>query len=126
MKCNIKDSIKRQISQEVTDTLNEQLLLRDLLDIVILHEEFGFGQKRLEAWGAARDKLYEKFTIESRCTDNPYRRNAEKMTNLKTAVLGILRDLKGDRIDYHTILGVEELLIDGKGVDAIVDMLRVR
>ena len=123
MKCNIEGSIKRQISNKITDALNEQILLRDLLDIVILHDVFGFGQKRLEKWGETRDKLYIEFTEESHCTDNPHRKGAKKMTNLDTATLRVLRGLRSHGIDYHTILGIEDLRIDGESMDAIIDRM---
>lgn len=112
MNCNVKDSIKRQISTEITDALNEQILLRDLLDIVILHDVFGFGQKRLEAWGEARDKLYVEFTEESSCTDRPHRQGARKMTNIDTATLRVLRGLKSHGID-------------GESMDDIIDRMGV-
>lgn len=53
MKCDVKDSLKRQICQEIAETLDEQRIVWELLTIVVLHDEFGLGQERLERYGRA-------------------------------------------------------------------------
>lgn len=125
MKCNVKDSLKRQICQEIAETLDEQRIVWELLTIVVLHDEFGLGQERLERYGRAMQKMYDEFTNESRATDNPHRRGEKKMSNMDTAVIRILRALKSNKIDYHPILDIVDMKIDGVSMDDMLDKLEV-
>ena len=121
MKCNAKESMKRQIYQEISETLDEQRIIWELLTVVVLHDEFGFGQDRLMRWGNAMQKLYNDFTDEARATDNPHRKGAKKMSNMDTAVIRILKNLKSYGIDYHPILGIQNMRIDGESMDDMLD-----
>ena len=125
MKCNVKDSLKRQICQEIAETLDEQRIVWELLTIVVLHDEFGLGQERLERYGKAMQKMYDEFTNESRATDNPHRRGEKKMSNMDTAVIRILRALKSNKIDYHPILDIVDMKIDGVSMDDMLDKMEV-
>lgn len=122
MKCNVKESLKRQICTEIAETLDEQRTVWELLTIVVLHDEFGLGQERLERFGRAVDKMYSEFTGECRATDD-YRRHGKKMSNIDTAVIRILRALKASHIDYHKILDIEDMSIDGESMDEMIDKL---
>lgn len=125
MKCNIKESIKRQICTEIAETLDEQRIVWELLTIVVLHDEFGLGQERLERYGKAMQKMYNEFTEESRLTDTPHRKGAKKMSNMDTTVLRILRALKSNKIDYHPILDIVDMKIDGVSMDDMLDKMEV-
>ncbi len=123
MKCNPEKSLEARIVNKIVHRLDEQRLLWELLTVVVLHDEFGFGQERLERWGKAMQKLYNDFTQESRSTDTPHRKGAPKMTNMDTATIKILRNLKSYGVDYHTILGVDDLKIDGESLDDIINKM---
>ncbi|MBP1544850.1 MAG: hypothetical protein J6A16_12210 [Oscillospiraceae bacterium] len=123
MKCNVKESLKRQICTEIAETLDEQRVLWELLTIAVLHDEFGFGQERLERYGKAMQKMYDDFTEESRATDTPYRKGTKKMSNMDTAVIRVLRDLRSYGIDYHPILDIVDMRIDGVSMDEMLDKL---
>lgn len=120
MKCNIKESMKRQIVAEIADTLDEQRVLWELLTVAVLHDEFGFGQERLQRWGDAMQKRYNEFTAESRSTDTPYRKGTKKMSNMDTAVIRTLQGLRSYGIDYHKILGIDDMRIDGESMDEVL------
>lgn len=120
MKCNVKESIKRQICAELAETLDEQRVLWELLTVAVLHDDFGFGQKRLEQWGQAMQKRYNEFTVESRSTDTPHRKGTKKMSNMDTAVIRTLLGLRSYGIDYHTILGLDDMRIDGESMDDLI------
>ncbi|MBE6890007.1 MAG: hypothetical protein E7485_08345 [Ruminococcaceae bacterium] len=123
MNCNVKDSLKRQICAEIAETLDEQRIVWELLTIVVLHDEFGLGQERLERYGRAMQKMYNEFTNESRLTDNPHRRGEKKMSNIDTAVIRILRALKSNKIDYHPILDIVDMKIDGVSMDDMLEKM---
>ena len=123
MKCNVKESLKRQICTEIAETLDEQRVLWELLTIAVLHDEFGLGQKRLERYGKAMQKMYDDFTEESRSTDTPHRKGTKKMSNMDTAVIRVLRDLRSYGIDYHPILDIVDMRIDGVSMDEMLDKL---
>lgn len=122
MKCNVKDSLRRQITAEISSVLDEQRLVWELLTLAVLHEQ-GFGEKRLERWGEAMQKKYNEFTIESSCTDILHKRGANKMTNIDTAVIRILRDLRRDNIDYLKILDIEDIKLDGESMEWVLDKM---
>lgn len=123
MKCNAKESMKRQICQEIAETLDDQRIIWELLTVVVLHDEFGFGQERLERWGNAMQKLYNDFTDEARATDTPYRKGSKKMSNMDTAIIRRLQGLRSYGIDYRKILGIEDVKVDGENIDAFLDKM---
>jgi hypothetical protein len=125
MKCNIKESLKRQICTEIAETLDEQRIVWELLTIVVLHDEFGLGQERLERYGKAMQKMYNEFTEESRLTDTPHRKGSKKMSNMDTAVIRILKALRSHNIDYHPILDIVDMKIDGVSMDDMLDKMEV-
>lgn len=69
--------------------------------------------------------MYDEFTKESRATDNPHRRGEKKMSNMDTAVIRILKALKSNNIDYHPILDIVDMKIDGVSMDDMLDKMEV-
>jgi hypothetical protein len=123
MKCNAKESMKRQICKEIAETLDEQRIIWELLTLTVLHDEFGFGEGRLERWGNAVQKIYNEFTDESRSTDTPYRKGTKKMSNMDTAIIRRLQGLRSYNIDYRKILGIEDVKVDGESIDTVLDRM---
>ena len=123
MKCNAKESMKRQICQEIAETLDEQRIIWELLTVAVLHDEFGFGQERLERWGDAMQRIYNEFTDESRSTDTPHRKGTKKMSNMDTAIIRRLQGLRSYNIDYRKILGIEDVKVDGESIDTVLDRM---
>ncbi len=121
MKCNPEQSMKKRIVEEIAETLDEQRIIWELLTVVVLHDEFGFGQERLERWGDAMQRIYNEFTDESRSTDTPYRKGSKKMSNMDTAIIRRLQGLRSYNIDYRKILGIEDVKVDGESIDTVLD-----
>lgn len=125
MNCNVKESLKRQIVKDIAETLDEQRVIWEVLTLVVLHKQ-GYGQKRLEKWAEDTQKLYNEFTAESRSTDTPHRRDTQKMSNVDTAMIRLLRDLRRDKIDYLKILDLEDIKINGESVETILNKMEER
>lgn len=125
MNCNIKNSLKRQIVSEISDTLDEQRVIWELLTVVALHRR-GYGQKRLEDWANDVQALYNDFTVDARRTDTPYKKGSEKMSNMDTAVIRLLMELRRDKIDYLKILGLGDIRINGESVEKVLDKMDKR
>lgn len=123
MNCNYKKAIMIKQADPVIETIVEQRTLWKLLTIAVLHDEFGFGKKRLERWGKAMDKLYEEFSDECRLTDTPHRRGSARVTNMDAATMRVCRNLRSYGIDYRKILGIKEIRIDGESIDAVLDRM---
>ena len=122
MKCDVKASLKRQIAAELTETLDTQRTTYELMTIIVLHDVFGFGRKRLIKFGQALQKQYDDFSAECDITDT-LRRNAPKATNFDTAIIRAVQALRSYGIDYHEILPntAHIMITDGKGRSVDVD-----
>lgn len=92
--------------------------LFNILTLKTLHEEFGFGTKRLKRFWDALNENYYDIHERASCTDdknNPHRK--DEYTNLFEATVRAVSDLKRDGIDYRDILGPDSILVfvDEKG-----------
>lgn len=127
MKINIKEIQQRQIIDRVNTALETTRTIWEIMTITTLHEEFGFGVKRLEQFAEALEKNYDGISREANLTDTCKRGSVA--TNLDTALIRAVRSLRADGIDYRKILGIENgsLVIVGENgsfsVDDFVDKL---
>lgn len=127
MKVNVAESQRRQLMNRVNTALETTRTIWEIMTIKTLHEEFGFGINRLERFAKVLEKNYEGISREADLTDT-YKRGSVA-TNLDTALIRAVRDLRADGIDYRKVLGVEKgtlVIIDGDkqfSVDDFVEKL---
>lgn len=127
MKVNVAESQRRQLMNRVNTALETTRTIWEIMTIKTPHEKFGFGVKRLEQFAEVLQENYEGISREADITDT-YKRGSVA-TNLDTALIRAVRDLRADGIDYRKILGVSagSLVIvndDGEfSVDDFVDKL---
>lgn len=113
MKCDPEAAIKRRIAAELTATLDTQRTTHELMTIIVLHDVFGFGEKRLKQFTAALQKQYDDFTKECDLTDT-MRRGSQKATNFDTAIIRAVQALLSYGIDYRDVLGdTAQILVTG-------------
>lgn len=113
MKCDPEAAIKRRIAAELTATLDTQRTTHELMTIIVLHDVFGFGDKRLKQFTAALQKQYDDFTAECDLTDT-MRRGSQKATNFDTAIIRAVQALLSYGIDYRDVLGdTAQILVTG-------------
>lgn len=113
MKCSPEESLKRRIVAELTATLDTQRTTHELMTIIVLHDVFGFGDKRLKQFTAALQKQYDDFTAECDLTDT-MRRGSQKATNFDTAIIRAVQALRSYGIDYRDVLGdTAQILVTG-------------
>lgn len=113
MKCDPEAAIKRRIAAELTATLDTQRTTHELMTIIVLHDVFGFGDKRLKQFTAALQKQYDDFTAECDLTDT-MRRGSQKATNFDTAIIRAVQALRSYGIDYRDVLGdTAQILVTG-------------
>lgn len=126
MKINIEDVRRRQIIDRLNTALDTTRTIWEIMTIKTLHEEFGFGIKRLEQFAKVLEKNYDGISREADLTDTF---KSGPATNLDTALTRAVRDLRADGIDYRKILGVEAgslVIVSGDkkfSVDEFVDKL---
>ena len=113
MKCDPEAAIKRRIAAELTATLDTQRTTHELMTIIVLHDVFGFGDKRLKQFTAALQKQHDDFTAECDLTDT-MRRGSQKATNFDTAIIRAVQALLSYGIDYRDVLGdTAQILVTG-------------
>ena len=113
MKCSPEESLKRRIVAELTETLDTQRTTAELMTIIVLHDVFGFGTKRLKQFTTALQKQYDDFSAECDLTDT-MRRGSQKATNFDTAVIRAVQALLSYGIDYRDVLGnTAQILVSG-------------
>ena len=122
MKCDVIASLKRQMAAELTEAIDTQRTTFELMTVIVLHDVFGFGRKRLIKFGNALQKQYDDFSRECDLTDT-LRRNSPKATNFDTAIVRAVQALRSYGIDYHEILPntAHIMISDSKGNSRDVD-----
>lgn len=127
MKIDLEAAKRRQLIDRVNTALETTRTIWEIMTIKTLHEKFGFGVKRLEQFAEVLQENYEGISREADITDT-YKRGSVA-TNLDTALIRAVRDLRADGIDYRQILGIESgslVIVNDDGefsVDDFVDKL---
>lgn len=94
--------------------------------MLALHREFGFGKKRLKRFAGSLNDIYEEFMRRAAITDK-YDKKRRELSDIDTAIIQVLRELRRNGIDHRDILGNSEELVmideDGtrQNLDDIVD-----
>lgn len=119
MNINMRQANERRFVEHIDTVLNTTRTIWEIITLKTLHEEFGFGEKRLEQFAEAMQINYNGLSREM-CLTDTYKKGSTA-TNLDTAMIRTVRDLREDGIDYRKILGDKNMLIfiekDGKKVD---------
>lgn len=128
MKCNYKAKLKGQVAHDIAQTSSTIKRLWEVATLVALHREFGFGAKRLKRFVDSITDVYSEFERISASSDK-YDRKKREFSNIDTAILMMLRELRRDGIDHRDILGDENELViideDGKqtNLDELLDKI---
>lgn len=126
MKSNYKRQIQRQLASSDPTARATVKRLWELLVLLTLHREFGFGRERLKRFADSLNDICTGFMTKAAATDKHDRKRRE-LSDIDTAIIQVLRELRKDGIDHRDILGgAEELvMIDEDGthhnLDDIVD-----
>ena len=124
MNIDMRKVKEKQFREHISEIMETTRLILEIMVLKTLHENFGFGKKRLKEYGGALSENYGGLSREMHLTDT-YRDKAA--TNLDTAVIRAVMALRRDGIDYRDILGCDGRLLfverDGKrfNVDEFVD-----
>lgn len=128
MKIDLEAAKRRQLIDRVNTALETSRTIWEIMTVKTLHEDFGFGVKRLEQFAKGLENNYGNISREADLTDT-YKRGSVA-TNLDTALIRAVRDLRADGIDYRQILGIESgslVIVNDDGskfsVDDFVDKL---
>lgn len=123
MNIDMKKVREKQFKEHISEIMETTRLILEIMALKTLHENFGFGKKRLKEYGDALHGNYDGLSREMHLTDT-YK---SKSTNLDTAVIRAVIALRRDGIDYREVLGCDGRLLfvekDGKrfSVDDFVD-----
>lgn len=99
------------------DALDLTKTIWDLCLLNTLHDDFGFGEKRLKQFYKKLEETQNRFS-EFACA------TVERYTNIDSAVIRLLVNL--DNIDYKNILGIDEILMNGKNLTQIAERINSR
>ena len=102
------------------DSLDLTKIIWDLCVLNTLRYEFGFGEKRLKQFYEKLEETQKRFTEYSCVTDK--RRDA--YSNMDTAIIELIRNLDG--INWQSILGVDQIIFNGKDLVKVADMINRR
>ena len=128
MKSNYKKTIQNNIVKNITKGSETVKRLWELETLLTLHREFGFGKDRLKRFANSLNENYKELMSKSSITDT-YKRNEIKLSNIDTAIIMIIRELRKAGIDHREILGTDEELViiekDGtqQNLDEFVDKM---
>lgn len=131
MKCNIKKAIVNQNVKQMVATQGTVKRLWELATLLALSREFGFGEKRLKRFADEMNGIYKEVIDRSKLTDK-YDKKHRELTDIDTAIINVVRELRRAGIDHREILGDDCHLVvigeDGKekDLDEIVDKIEGR
>lgn len=126
MKSNYKKRLRGAWAKDISDSSKTVKRLWEMSTLLALHREFGFGKKRLKRFAKSLNDIYEEFMRRAAITDK-YDKKRRELSDIDTAIIQVLRELRRNGIDHRDILGNSEELVmideDGtrRNLDDIVD-----
>lgn len=126
MKSNYKKRIQSAWAKDISDSSKTVKRLWEMSTLLALHREFGFGKKRLKRFARSLNDIYEEFMRRAAITDK-YDKRRRELSDIDTAIIQVLRELRRNGIDHRDILGNSEELVmideDGmrRNLDNVVD-----
>lgn len=130
MKCNYKRRLCSPASKHIEQTQGAVKRLWEITSLLALHREFGFGKERIKRFVNCLNEVRSEFMARASSTDK-YDRKKRELSDIDTAIIFILRELRESGIDHREILGNDEQLViieeDGKVVnlDDVLDKIQV-
>lgn len=128
MKCNIKKAMAAQNVRQMVSTQGTVKRLWELSTLLALSREFGFGKTRLKRFADEMNGIYKEVVDRARLTDK-YDKKHRELTDIDTAIINVIRELRRAGIDHREILGDDchLVVIDENGkemdLDAVVDKM---
>lgn len=124
MKCNYKRHLVNPIAKHIEQTQSTVKRVWEIATLITLRREFGFGKERLERFVAALNEVYSEFMTNAADTDK-YDRKKRELTDIDTAIIRMLKELRSAGIDHREILGSDDklIIIDEKGDETDLDDL---
>lgn len=126
MKSNYKKRIQGAWAKDISDSSKTVKRLWEMSTLLALHREFGFGKKRLKRFAKSLNDIYEEFMRRAAITDK-YDKKRRELSDIDTAIIQVLKELRRNGIDHRDVLGNSEELVmideDGtrRNLDDIVD-----
>lgn len=122
MKCNYKRQIQQQLATSDPTARATVKRLWELLALLTLHHEFGFGRERLKRFADSMNDICAEFMTRSAATDK-YDKKHRELSDIDTAIIRVLQELRKDGIDHRDILGSSEelVMIDENGTRRNLD-----
>lgn len=130
MKCNYKRRLHSAAAKNNEQTQSSVKRLWEITSLLALHREFGFGKERIKRFVNSLNEVRSEFMTRASATDK-YDRKKRELSDIDTAIIFILRELRESGIDHREILGNDEQLViieeDGKVVnlDDVLDKIQV-
>ncbi len=130
MKCNYKRQLCSPAAKHIEQAQSSVKRLWEIATLLALHREFGFGKERIKRFVNCLNEVYSEFMTRASVTDK-YDRKKRELSDIDTAIIFILRELRKSGIDHREILGNDEQLViieeDGKVVnlDDVLDKIQV-
>lgn len=93
-------------------------IIWDLILMNTLHNEFGFGEKRIKKFYESFREFQKWFTEYACSTDE----KKETYTNMDAAIIRLINDL--DDIDWKEILNIDTIIYNGKDITKIADICK--
>ena len=129
MKCNYKHHLCSPVAKHIEQTQSSVKRLWEITTLLALHREFGFGKERIKRFVKCLNEVRAEFMARASSTDK-YDRKKRELTDIDTAIIILLRELRESGIDHREILGDDEQLViieeNGKVVnlDDVLDKIQ--
>lgn len=132
MRCNYKSALLKKQSEPITEAYEVAKRMWEMSTLIALHREFGFGASRLEKAAKAIKEVYSDIEDTATRTDAyQYKRDSKPYSDISSALINMVRELRTIGIDHRKTLGDCDLILtdaDGKqrNIDEIVDWMEKR
>ena len=132
MKCDYKKALLKAQAEPILAAYDTAKRMWEMATLIALHKQFGFGAARLEKAARAIESVYAEIDKTAARTDAyQHRSGSRPYSDIESALIGMVRELRSIGIDHRETLGDCELILtdsDGKqkNIDDIVDWMEQR
>lgn len=110
MKCNFKRRLVNPTAKQIEQTQSTVKRIWEIATLIALRREFGFGKERLTRFVDSLNEVYSEFMINAADTDK-YDRKKRELSDIDTAIIRLIRELRSAGIDHRELLGDSEKLV---------------
>ena len=123
MRCNFKKNLRAE-KYYSGQTKNTVKRLWEIRALIALRREVGFGKKRWKQFADSLNDIYDEFMKRAAVTDRFDKKHRE-LSDIDSAIIFSLRELRRAGIDHRDILGENEklVIIDENGKQTDLDDL---